>query len=51
MSQNILRKGLMVGGREMIFETGRLAKQASGSVLVTYGETVVNATANRFKRA
>ncbi|NCC81502.1 MAG: polyribonucleotide nucleotidyltransferase, partial [Clostridia bacterium] len=49
MSQNILRKGLMVGGREMIFETGRLAKQASGSVLVTYGETVVNATATGSK--
>jgi hypothetical protein len=27
MSQNILRKGLMVGGREMIFETGRLANR------------------------
>ncbi len=39
----------MVGGREMIFETGRLAKQASGSVLVTYGETVVNATATGSK--
>ncbi len=49
MSQNILRKGLIVGGREMLFETGRLAKQASGSVLVTYGETVVNATATGSK--
>ena len=49
MSQNVLRKGITVGGREMIFETGRLAKQASGSVLVTYGETVVNATATGSK--
>lgn len=49
MSQNVLRKGLIVGGREMIFETGRLAKQAGGSVLVTYGETVVNATATGSK--
>src|SRR5919198_4969978 len=34
-----------VGGRELIFETGELAGQANGSVLVTYGETVVLATA------
>ena len=32
---------LMLGGREMTLETGRLAKQASGSVLVRYGDTVV----------
>ncbi len=49
MSQNILRKSLMVGNRQMIFETGRLAKQAAGSVLVTYGETMVNATATASK--
>jgi polyribonucleotide nucleotidyltransferase len=29
----------------LTFETGRLAKQAHGSVLVTYGETVVLVTA------
>src|SRR2546423_9702792 len=34
-----------VGGRELIFETGELASQANGSVLVTYGETVVLVTA------
>jgi polyribonucleotide nucleotidyltransferase len=28
-------------GRPMVIETGRLAKQAAGSVLVQYGETVV----------
>src|SRR3989440_7990296 len=32
---------ITVGGRELIFETGELAGQANGSVLVTYGETVV----------
>ncbi len=32
-------------GRPLSIETGRLAKQASGSVLVQYGETVVLATA------
>jgi len=33
------------GGRKLSIETGRLAKQADGSVLVTYGETVVLVTA------
>jgi polyribonucleotide nucleotidyltransferase len=35
------------GGREMKIETGRLAKQAAGAALVTYGETVVLVTATR----
>ena len=34
-----------IGGRTMRFETGELAKQAGGAVLVTYGETVVLVTA------
>ena len=34
-----------VSGKEIIFETGRLAKQASGAVLVRCGETVVLVTA------
>src|SRR3712207_4288169 len=34
-----------VGGTEISFETGRLAKQASGSVVVTAGDTVVLGTA------
>jgi len=34
-----------VGGSEISFETGRLAKQASGSVLVTQGDTLVLCTA------
>lgn len=32
-------------GREMTFETGRLAKQANGAVLVTYGDSAVLVTA------
>ncbi len=32
---------LEVGGRKLTIETGRMAKQASGSVTVQYGETVV----------
>ncbi|PKM79891.1 MAG: polyribonucleotide nucleotidyltransferase [Firmicutes bacterium HGW-Firmicutes-14] len=40
-------RSLPVGGREMLIETGRLAKQAGGSVLVRYGDTVVLVTATR----
>ncbi len=32
------------GGRPLILETGKIARQADGAVLVTYGETVVLAT-------
>ena len=32
------------GGRTLRFETGRMARQADGAVLVTYGETTVLAT-------
>ncbi len=38
---NLLRKSLEVGGRTLTLETGRMAKQASGAVLATYGETMV----------
>lgn len=34
-----------VAGKQIIFETGRVAKQASGSVLVQCGETIVLVTA------
>jgi len=33
------------GGRKLILETGRVARQADGAVLVTYGETAVLCTA------
>src|SRR4029450_7251858 len=33
-----------IGGRKLTLETGRVAKQADGSVLVRYGDTVVLAT-------
>ena len=35
----------LAGGKQLVFETGRMAKQASGAALVTTGETVVLATA------
>ncbi len=40
----IHEQDMMLGGRRLRFETGRLAKQANGAVLVQYGETVVLAT-------
>lgn len=42
---NILRKSIQVGGRAMTLETGRMAKQASGAVFCTYGDTSVLVTA------
>jgi len=33
-----------IGGRELIIETGRMAKQAHGAVTVQYGDTVILAT-------
>jgi polyribonucleotide nucleotidyltransferase len=40
-------RSLPVGGREMTMETGRLAKQAGGSVMIRYGDTVVLVAATR----
>jgi polyribonucleotide nucleotidyltransferase len=35
----------LAGGKRLVFETGRMAKQASGAALVSTGDTVVLATA------
>ena len=40
-----VRESILINGKPLTFETGRLAKQAHGSVLVTYGESVVLVTA------
>lgn len=41
---NHFRKELDWGGRKLVLETGKIARQADGSVLATYGETVVLCT-------
>nr|TFG53393.1 MAG: polyribonucleotide nucleotidyltransferase [Hyphomicrobiales bacterium] len=41
----IHREEVEWGGRTLVLETGRIARQADGAVLATYGETVVLATA------
>src|SRR5215472_9465348 len=42
---NVHRVSTMIGDRELSIEIGKLAKQAHGSALVRYGETVVLVTA------
>ena len=42
---------LQIGGRELQVETGTLAQQANGSVKVSYGDTVVLATAVMSEKA
>ena len=40
----VTKKELEIGGRTLSLETGRLAKQADGSVMVRYGDSMVLAT-------
>src|SRR6267154_3092621 len=47
----IFRKELMWGGRRLVLETGKIARQADGAVLATYGETTVLCTAVGVKSA
>ncbi|MBP2311679.1 polyribonucleotide nucleotidyltransferase [Azospirillum soli] len=42
---NVYRKEIEWGGRKLTLETGKIARQADGAVLVTYGETTVLCTA------
>ena len=40
-----VREGVNFGGKELSIETGRMAKQADGAVVVRYGDTMVLVTA------
>ncbi|MBI2393894.1 MAG: polyribonucleotide nucleotidyltransferase [Deltaproteobacteria bacterium] len=42
---SFVRESVMINGRPLTLETGRIAKQAHGAVLITYGESVVLVTA------
>ncbi len=42
---DVRRKEIDWGGRKLVLETGRMARQADGAVLVSYGDTVVLCTA------
>src|SRR6201996_7150481 len=48
---NYFRKELDWGGRRLILETGKMARQADGAVLVRYGDTIVLCTAVGVKTA
>jgi polyribonucleotide nucleotidyltransferase len=41
---DIQREELIWGGRKLVLETGKMARQADGAVVATYGETTVLAT-------
>src|SRR3954466_13586637 len=45
MSQDVSRVSVEVGGTEISFETGKMARQASGAVVVRQGDTMVLSTA------
>ena len=40
----VFEENIEIGGRTLSLETGRVAKQADGAVLVRYGDTVVLVT-------
>jgi polyribonucleotide nucleotidyltransferase len=40
-----IRESVEIGGRQLSIETGRMAKQADGAVVVRYGDTMVLVTA------
>lgn len=46
---NFVRESVTVGDKELTIETGKWAKQASGSVVVRMGETMLLVTANGSK--
>ncbi len=41
---NVTKKSIEWGGRTLTLETGKIARQADGAVLATYGNTVVLCT-------
>ena len=48
---NYFRKELDWGGRKLVLETGKIARQADGAVVARYGDTVVLCTAVGVKSA
>ena len=46
MSDAVKRVTVEIAGKEISFETGKLAKQASGAVVVRAGDTMVLCTAS-----
>src|ERR1044072_5118739 len=41
MTKKYLKESIKVGERELTIETGKVAKQADGSVVISYGDTML----------
>jgi len=48
---NIIKKTVDLCGRTLTIETGRMAKQANGAVLLQYGQTIILVTATMAKES
>lgn len=48
---DVVKKSIEWGGRTLTMETGKMARQSDGAVLVTYGDTVVLCTVVGAKKA
>ena len=46
-----LKESIKVGGRDLIVETGKVAKQADGAVIIRYGDTMILVTAVSMRSA
>ena len=46
-----IKESVEIGGKTLTIETGKMAKQADGSVVVRYGDTMVLVTAGRRRSA
>ncbi len=51
MTKKYLKESIKLGGEELIVETGKVAKQADGSVVISYGETMILVTAVSMRSA
>src|SRR5687768_1465159 len=51
MTKKYLKESIKLGGEDLIVETGKVAKQADGSVVIQYGETMLLVTAVSMKTA
>lgn len=49
IQKKYLRESIKLGGEELIVESGKVAKQADGSVIIRYGETMLLVTAVSMK--
>lgn len=51
MTKKYLKESIKLGDKELVVETGKVAKQADGSVVIKYGETMLLVTAVSMRTA